>query len=231
MGMKCLCVVCGVSALPWMDCRSVYLSWSPLPMLQILSLQQPSALSASLPGGVSAWWNRPATQQPLAHRTWEAFSPRVDVDMTQAGALHRFEKVWRRGWGGGSERCRRQPLAHRTWEAFSPLVDIDMMPAERRGRRDRASQGGRGMLAASASSSQGGIVRAVLEAGGRRGHGLGRSGNMYLGPVTRHPHISQTSSTQPTHWSPFPTLFLNPSAHVLPTYHLGLIAPPAPTGS
>ena len=87
------------------------------------------------------------------------------------------------------------------------------------------------MLAASASSSQGGIVRAVLEAGGRRGHGLGRSGNMYLGPVTRHPHISQTSSTQPTHWSPFPTLFLNPSAHVLPTYHLGLIAPPAPTGS
>ena len=115
--MKCLCVVCGVSALPWMDCRSVYLSWSPLPMLQILSLQQPSAISASLPGGVSAWWNRPATQQPLAHRTWEAFSPRVDVDMTQAGALHRFEKVWRRGWGGvasgaGGSRWPTAPGRH-----------------------------------------------------------------------------------------------------------------------
>ena len=83
-------------------------------MLQILSLQQPSTLSASLPGGVSAWWNRPATQQPLAHRTWEAFSPRVDVDMTQAGALHRFEKVWRRGWG---ERCWRQGVEEGTHSA------------------------------------------------------------------------------------------------------------------
>ena len=70
--------------------------------LQILHDDSSASLSASLPAGTSAWWNLTAPQQPLTNRTWEAFSPRVDMDPTKKGALGWYEKVCNTGPGVGS---------------------------------------------------------------------------------------------------------------------------------